>query len=299
MSTLDDKLLGEKKEYYCSSSEDEDIESGLRPSSLNIVEDSAYPVQPPTLLSPGDSATNTGPKGVINDWRKFQELKQKREQHAELERMKLMEKLSMKCKPYSQEVEEKAKQEKLSDDLDKMLEEEDPFLNEYMKKRMQEMMEEVISNRNSRKFGQLIQLNTGDEFLDAIEKENAEVLTIIHISNNSIDACKAMNGCLSYLASQYPYIRFCTLDAYAAGMSKRFEKQGVPALLVYKNGHLIGNFVRLSDEFGEDFFATDVETYLIDHGFLPDGKLIPDLIKERTVKDGTIKCGIGDSDEDD
>ena len=37
---------------------------------------------------------------------------------------------------------------------------------------------------------------------------------------------------------------------------------GVPALLVYKNGELIGNFLRLSREFGDDFYATDVESFL-------------------------------------
>ena len=37
---------------------------------------------------------------------------------------------------------------------------------------------------------------------------------------------------------------------------------GVPALLIYKNKELIGNFIRLSDEFGTDFFATDVESFL-------------------------------------
>ena len=37
---------------------------------------------------------------------------------------------------------------------------------------------------------------------------------------------------------------------------------GVPALLIYKKGEMIGNFVRLSDELGSDFFANDVEGFL-------------------------------------
>ncbi|KAK8772951.1 hypothetical protein V5799_012517 [Amblyomma americanum] len=58
-------------------------------------------------------------------------------------------------------------------------------------------------------------------------------------------------------------------------MSRHFECKGVPALLVYKNGNLIGNFVRLTDEFGEDFFSGDVESFLVEHGFLPDQSLLP------------------------
>ena len=37
---------------------------------------------------------------------------------------------------------------------------------------------------------------------------------------------------------------------------------GLPALLVYKGGQLIGNFVRVSDQLGDDFFAMDVESFL-------------------------------------
>lgn len=57
-------------------------------------------------------------------------------------------------------------------------------------------------------------------------------------------------------------------------------KSGVPALLAYKSGNLIGNFVSLSNEFGDDFFATDVEEFLVDHGLLPDSTLVPEIIKK-------------------
>lgn len=42
------------------------------------------------------------------------------------------------------------------------------------------------------------------------------------------------------------------------------EENGVPALLVYKSGNLIGNFVRLTDEFGDEFDDEDVESFLIE-----------------------------------
>ena len=40
--------------------------------------------------------------------------------------------------------------------------------------------------------------------------------------------------------------------------------KGVPALLIYKNKELIGNFIRLSDDLGDDFFASDVEGFLVE-----------------------------------
>lgn len=51
----------------------------------------------------------------------------------------------------------------------------------------------------------------------------------------------------------------------------------MPALLVYKNGNLIGNFIRVTDEIGDEIKITNVEAYFIDHGILPD-KLVPQLI---------------------
>jgi len=40
--------------------------------------------------------------------------------------------------------------------------------------------------------------------------------------------------------------------------------KGVPALLVYKDGNLIGNFVQLKEEFGTEFYPGDVENFLIE-----------------------------------
>lgn len=66
--------------------------------------------------------------------------------------------------------------------------------------------------------------------------------------------------------------------------------------MIYKNGSLVGNFVRLTDEFGEDFYANDVESFLIEHGFLPDQSLVPELMKKRTIREGN--SAEADSDDD-
>lgn len=129
----------------------------------------------------------------------------------------------MSCKTNIEEMEEKKRQEMVQDELDKLLnDDDDPFLNEYMKKRMAEMMEEVQLNRSGREFGRLIRLTKAEDFLEAIEKEAKDVLIICHIANESYEGCISMNGCLSLLAPEYQFIKFCTLDARAAGMSERF-----------------------------------------------------------------------------
>ena len=75
MATLDDKLLGEKLHYYCSSSEDEgegsEDEAGAGARSRG-------PQQAPASSSQGQawdgSSANTGPKGVLKDWQRYKQL---------------------------------------------------------------------------------------------------------------------------------------------------------------------------------------------------------------------------------
>jgi len=43
---------------------------------------------------------------------------------------------------------------------------------------------------------------------------------------------------------------------------------GLPAILVYKKGEVIGNFVRLTDEFGDEMYPADVESFLIEYVYV-------------------------------
>ena len=63
-----------------------------------------------------------------------------------------------------------------------------------------------------------------------------------------------------------------------------FQASGVPALLVYRSGELVANFVRLTDTLGDDFYASDLEGFLIENGVLSDGKLVPSIIRGPAVQ---------------
>lgn len=267
MATLEDRILGEKLQYYCSSSsedEDEPAENDGSPSHVPASE-KAPPPPPELKQREGCSSVNTGPKGVLKDWQRYQQLQNERREEQERERLQLIKKLSLTCRSELDAEKSKSKKEEEAPQ-----EEDDDFLREYMRKRMEEMMAEI----NARpKFGHLVRLEDGQAFLDAVDREKSGVTVIVHIYAQGMPGCEAMNGCLQCLAEEYPQVKFCTVEASAAGMSRHFERKGVPALLVYKNGALIGNFVRLTDEFGDDFFAVDVESFLVEHGFLPDQSL--------------------------
>ena len=140
------------------------------------------------------------------------------------------------------------------------------------------------------KFGELVGLNTSDEFLHCVDAENKSVTIIIHIYEDKFKACKTMNKCIAKLAQEYPTVKFCKILSTVAGLSKKFKTTALPTLLVYKNGQVIGNFIRMGEEFGDEFYASDVESYLIEHALLPDKTLMP-AITSNTQND--------DDDDDD
>nr|CAI5860748.1 unnamed protein product [Callosobruchus analis] len=272
MATLEDKILGEKLHNYCSSSE----ESGGENSDSE--DDGAKQAEPPESSEASapnkweGTSTNTGPKGVIKDFKDYKQLESERRRNEERQMIELAKKFTMTVKSSLDEEREKAALE--DPELAELLG--DDFLLQYQKKRMQEMLAQTNHNI---KFGSLVTLKTGQEFLDSIDKEHKSVTVIIHIYEDSIVACRALNACLQDLCKVYENVKFCRMPSTCAGVSREFKKEGLPALLVYKGGNLVGNFVRLTDDLGNDFSVEEVQIYLVEHGLLEDKSCTPALIK--------------------
>ena len=129
------------------------------------------------------------------------------------------------------------------------------------------------------RFGELISLSDGQHFLDAVDNEEKGCTVIVLIHEPGVPGCEAMLQCLRCIARDYKSAKFCEIVGSAAGLSKHFNVSGVPAILGYRAGQLITNFVRLTDHFGEDFFANEVETFLLEHGLIVDKQDIPKIIR--------------------
>ncbi|KAF7268980.1 hypothetical protein GWI33_017964 [Rhynchophorus ferrugineus] len=276
MATLEDKILGNKLHNYCSSSEGSDIEDSGDESTKSVKNTVEIPKSPPEINKWEGTSTNTGPKGVIEDWRKFKQLENEKKEENEKERLELAKKLTMTVRTALDEEREQAALE--DPDLAELLS--DDFLMTYQKKRMQEMLQQT---NNSKKFGNLIMLQNDQEFLDAIDKEEKSVTIIIHIYDDHVDACRVMNKSLLQLSKIYLNVKFCAVVASQVGVSREFKLEGVPALLVYKSGNIIGNFVKMSDDLGRDFQIEDVQSFLVEHGLLEDKSLTPALIRNSTA----------------
>lgn len=255
MTTLDDKLLGEKTHYYCSSSSGSDLDSeddtnDKEPQQQEVTEDKS---SGPNISEWNGLSRNTGPKGVLEDWQQFKELERKQRETSEKERLELCKKLSLICASDLNNAENE------DDDSEK-------FLLEYRKKRMQEMTSQLTSRNLS--FGSVIDIKSPKQFLQMIDEEDKNATIIIHVYDVNHTACRKINEMLVILAEQYKNVKFCKVLTTAAGLSLSFKISGVPAFLVYKNKQIIGNFVRVTNEFGDEFCEGDIENFLIEHGIL-------------------------------
>ncbi|XP_033006894.1 phosducin [Lacerta agilis] len=223
-------------------------------------------------------AIHTGPKGVINDWRKFKLESKDRKSLPESKKEILIRQMSS---PYrSQSRDDKDTRERFSR---KMSVQEYELINEdmedesclrkYRKRCMQDMHQRLSFGP---KYGYLSELQNGEQFLEAVEKERKTTTVIVHIYEDGIKGCEALDSSLSCLAAEYSTVKFCKIKASNTGAGDRFSTDVLPTLLVYKGGELVSNFISVTEQFSEEFFAVDVEAFLNEYGLLPE-KEIPAL----------------------
>ncbi|XP_035676848.1 phosducin-like protein isoform X2 [Branchiostoma floridae] len=133
-------------------------------------------------------------------------------------------------------------------------------------------------------FGHVFDL-TRSQYVDAIDKENKHVLIIIHIFEQFVPGCDAVNGCFQCLAQDHPRVKFCRIQSSEADVSQTFTSKGLPAILAYRGGQLVANFLRITDQLGEDFFAGDLESFLVEHGLLQSKADVPTVLQESHSQD--------------
>ena len=126
--------------------------------------------------------------------------------------------------------------------MDRELEEllDDDFLKDFMEARMKEMMERT--QNTTKRFGSVIQLDSGESFLDCSEREDEKVTVVVMVYDPRVEGCEAMAGCLEVLAPQYLHIKWCkilsTAPGFSSHLSKQFKTTALPALLIYRAGEI-------------------------------------------------------------
>uniref|UniRef100_A0A1L8DLK8 Putative conserved phosducin-like protein n=2 Tax=Nyssomyia neivai TaxID=330878 RepID=A0A1L8DLK8_9DIPT len=263
MVSLEDKILGEKAENYCSSDEEDDAKA------IRVVPDGEeIPPRAPT------GTTNTGPKGVITDWREYRKMLAEARTADEQERLEKVQQMSQMGKTKAED--EKAREDaELEAELAELLN--DESIVAFQRQRILEITSKV-GTRNT--FGHVINLRNADEFLDAVEKEQYSTV-VVHIYENTIPACRRLNMCLEELAREMPTVKFCTVLSSDVRVSLKFRTTALPTLLAYKKNQIIGNFVQLVSELGDDFCSSDVENFLIEQGVIVEKEIQYNALPEK------------------
>jgi hypothetical protein len=247
MSTIEDKILDGPTVHYCDA-DDDDIRTGEDagfdkddPEASETRNDvSSLFIRPEQDSSANNGvaahrmrtqicSTNTGPKGVISDHRKYS----------------------------------LGKSMSKADDPDLEAEFKELMNDDSIIKNIAEMR--LAQMKSLPTFGSVFRLTTGTELLDAIDKENPSVLVVVHIYTKFSRACKRIDRCFDTLAEEFKNIKFVTLDASAAGLSENFKKNGVPAILAYRGGNFIKSLVQLEDFLDKDFEVVQLKELLVDN----------------------------------
>ncbi|XP_040841120.1 phosducin [Ochotona curzoniae] len=215
-------------------------------------------------------ATHTGPKGVINDWRKFK-LESEDSDSIPPSKKEILRRMSSHSKDDKDAKDRLGRKMSIQEyELIHQDKEDEDCLRKYRRQCMQDMHQKLSFGP---RYGFMYELQTGEQFLETIEKEQKITTIVVHIYEDGIKGCDALNSSLTCLASEYPMVKFCKIKASNTGAGDRFSSDVLPTLLVYKGGELISNFINIGEQFAEEFFAGDVESFLNEYGLLPEREM--------------------------
>ncbi|XP_023610490.1 phosducin [Myotis lucifugus] len=216
-------------------------------------------------------ATHTGPKGVIHDWRKFK-LESEDTDSVPPSKKEILRQMSSPQTRDDRDPKERFSRKMSIQEYELIHQdkEDETCLRKYRRQCMQDMHQKLSFGP---RYGFVYELETGEQFLETIEKEKKITTIVVHIYEEGIKGCDALNSSLTCLAAEYPMVKFCKIKASNTGAEDRFSSDVLPTLLVYKGGELISNFISVAEQFAEEFFAGDVESFLNEYGLLPEREI--------------------------
>lgn len=186
----------------------------------------------------------TGPKGVLNDYRQHQREewadKQAAQQHREAVLHRMAHGTIVAAPPPVAEEDSES---------------EDEFVKAYRAERRRELR----GTSSHPVFGAVREV-TAFQLLDELDKEDIRVFVVVHVYDERVQCCRTMNRCIETLARSHSRVKFVRLPN--AESPQQFDEIAFPVLSVYRAGDLCDTFVRTTDKLGESFTPDDVEWLL-------------------------------------
>ncbi|XP_055274767.1 phosducin [Moschus berezovskii] len=216
-------------------------------------------------------ASHTGPKGVINDWRKFK-LESEDSDSVAPSKKEILRQMSSPQSRDDKDAKERFSRKMSVQEYELIHKdkEDENCLRKYRRQCMQDMHQKLSFGP---RYGFVYELESGEQFLETIEKEQKVTTIVVHIYEDGIKGCDALNSSLTCLAAEYPMVKFCKIKASNTGAGDRFSSDVLPTLLVYKGGELLSNFISVTEQLAEEFFTGDVESFLNEYGLLPEKEM--------------------------
>ncbi|KAG9288930.1 hypothetical protein G9A89_019552 [Geosiphon pyriformis] len=220
---------------------------------------------------PQHGGHQTGPKGVLADHAFHQQMIRERQVASIASHNQHMQSKAFTTTSYREDELKKNSDEALLEEFENLSsdEEEKEALRKYREKRLKEINVGEFSKGDNPRFGSLKEISA-NQYVKAIDNEANNVAIVLHLYENFIPQCRRMNECLALLARKYVQVKFLRILA----RELEFDPVGLPAILVYKNGTLIANLVKITEQIGEaDFDPDTVEQVLISNGALQSSEI--------------------------
>jgi len=253
---------------------------------------------PEALKQKARPGPNTGPKGVLADYefakqnlRNVRLIEKVRRERA-LDRLsKGVQRISVNQGSEDKDNDKDKKAEKKKDkedDEEDDEEEEDEEDDEYFK---QYKLQRIRSIQNSLpRYGQYSRVDY-NEMASMIKNENEYVYIVIHLYQNSVEACVRLNEAFEELAKQFVHVHFIRIRSTDA--ISNYSTVGLPTLLIYRNAKLVHTFIRCQENIGKKIDELTVARFLSSHKILnlPGEEVVQSLTKQSAQKN--------DDDDDD
>jgi len=237
------------------------------------------PHQPHPQPAPPRSGANTGPKGVINDYKQYQsELKAAESARQSAYAEKISAK-TLKSGWYQRTMAAEKFQDKEEDDeeenideLIRQLEDEDDDCAETGDKmsRLVALTRQSIAS-HSRSYGSPRLITTDAQYLSTLENPDPSLTTILHLVHPQSSSCKQVSMHFKHLAKIYPHTLFCEYDGHGA---VDIPRELYPVILGYSGGICEVNLVGWSKDLsggGSWIECDEVERLLERNGLLNEG----------------------------
>ena len=132
----------------------------------------------------------------------------------------------------------------MQDDLD------EEIFEKYRKERLREMRENALKP----KFGRVIEISKQD-FIAEVNEAPKDVFVIIHMYQDHIIYCRMIDECLMALSKKFVNHKFVKIQA-TRGV-ENFRDSDCPAILGYKNGEVVHQFIACASFLGGNRISAD------------------------------------------